>query len=519
MFIEMNTDSPDPEETWLYQFITEAMNINIEVTKLVGDNKSEKLSLAFASGELPDIIIGGGFSVSDLYKYGTVEGQLIDLAPYINETNMPNLTAMYEKNPDLKIPVTDAEGHVWSLGHIGDSDNNQQVMRAFINYDWLEECNLEVPATLDEFTNMLRTFKEMDDNIIPLGGSWSANNPGGYILNAFGYITNDPEGLDISLRNGEVVLPVADREAYGEYLKYMNMLYTEGLIHPDFFTMDGNTTNAIMTEGRNGWFRQAPFVYVEDYGAWWGAQPLTSEWNDTAQWPINPGAVRYGSVMITSACEDPELAAAFIDYFYKPADHFMESTAFMATAGPNLEYHSDYLYGVGGYKLESEGSHTRIFLDMEANSDKWPNANSYLFQTVRLWNVKVMGTSLTTDLGSDFEGIRPGVAELMAEYDVASDARHAFTSGQFQFETALSETVCKYITTEVFPSAVYFDGETQERMNNIQVVIEDYAVNETAKFITGARSLDELDEYFDEIERLGAKEYVQTYAEYYESIQ
>jgi len=51
----------------------------------------------------------------------------------------------------------------------------------------------------------------------------------------------------------------------------------------------------------------------------------------------------------------------------------------------------------------------------------------------------------------------------------------------------------------------------------LRVLINDYAEAETAKFITGKRSLDEIDDYFDEIEKLGATEYVQYYKDYYEA--
>ena len=53
----------------------------------------------------------------------------------------------------------------------------------------------------------------------------------------------------------------------------------------------------------------------------------------------------------------------------------------------------------------------------------------------------------------------------------------------------------------------------------MKTAIDEYASQETAKFITGARPLEDLDSYFDEIERLGAAEYVQVYQEYYDAIQ
>lgn len=83
----------------------------------------------------------------------------------------------------------------------------------------------------------------------------------------------------------------------------------------------------------------------------------------------------------------------------------------------------------------------------------------------------------------------------------------------------LDRTLSPYRTTEVFPGAVYLDGDTTERLAGMKTAIDEYASQETAKFITGARPLEDLDSYFDEIERLGAAEYVQVYQEYYDAIQ
>ena len=46
-------------------------------------------------------------------------------------------------------------------------------------------------------------------------------------------------------------------------------------------------------------------------------------------------------------------------------------------------------------------------------------------------------------------------------------------------------------------------------------VINEYANTEFAKFVTGKRSLSELDAYFDELDRLGAQELIGIYSEYY----
>lgn len=511
----MDVESPAPEETWMYEFIQNAMNIKLEVTKCLPDNRVEIMSLAFASDDLPDVIIGGQFSAGDLVKYGVEEGQLIDLAPYINADIMPNLTALYEYNPSWRLPVTDAEGHVWSLGYISDPAGNQMMARMFVNYDLLEAENLEVPTTLDELTNVLRTLKNNHPDMYPLGGSYKNYSPMMYLLNAFGYVTNNSTGLDVGLRNGKVVLPVADREAYGEFLTYMNMLYTEGLIHPDFFTMENTAADAVMSEGKNAFYGQAPFVFLDTFGEWWGALPLTSEYNDTAMWPINTGTINKGNFVVTKECEDPELALAFADWFYATAEGTATSHFAFGNVGVNAEEWPEYLYNTGGWYWNDAGEKSAY--DVDNNPDLYNGFNDYVYKKIKLWQYAVFGCELTPDMSHNYEDDRPTADAILANYENPADARGEFESGQIHFEIAMRETLCKYRNDEVYPGTVYFDTETQLKVNDLLVVLTDYATTETAKFITGARPLEELDAYFDEIERLGATEYVQIYADYYES--
>ena len=66
LYVEQTAEYGDFKESWMYKYITEVMNINLEVTVFTPDNKGDVLSLAFASNELPDIIIGSGFSTTEL---------------------------------------------------------------------------------------------------------------------------------------------------------------------------------------------------------------------------------------------------------------------------------------------------------------------------------------------------------------------------------------------------------------------------------------------------------------------
>ncbi|MBQ8189265.1 MAG: extracellular solute-binding protein [Lachnospiraceae bacterium] len=501
----------DPEQTWSYLFAENGMNIDLEVLAMNSDNRNELLTTAFASGDLPDIIVGSGFSTAQLVKYGALEEQLLDLTPYLNETFMPNLTALCEETSLYKDLITDQDGHVWSVPLIGVSETPDGLNRMYLNYDWLEEVNMEVPRTTDEFLEVMRAFKAVDESRYPVGGSYSYFTPTIYLLNAFGYVGNGAI-TDICLRNGEIVMPAADREAYGAFLEYCNTLYEEGLIHPDFFTMDSDTMSAQITGEKAGFFAEAIHLYQDEEAArgWWGAYPLTSEYNDTCQWPIGSRNISPGGAIVTSACEEPELAAVFLDWFFN-ADNYM-----IWSNMPLADEYPEYLFGYQGHVINEEGNGTlRPDFDYDqAAKDKYGSGWKWACNHVHMWFTRFgLQVNQTTKKQNTLVD-----TSSQAKMNTAEDRHNSDLDYKMMYYWAMEDTLQPNLTKEVPPMYVYFNAETDEHLAELKVAIEEYATIEMAKFVTGERSLDELDDYFDTIDELGAAEYVQIYADYYASM-
>lgn len=515
--VQMYNDSGAPEDQWFYKFVEKEMNIHLEITKFTASNTNEYMSLLLADGDLPDIIIGGGFGTSALVSHGE-EGLFADLAPYITPELTPNLYKLYNEKPEYRDIVSDSEGRIWSLGFVTDPSNRGALSRAFINYDWLDEAGLTVPATLDEFIDMLREFKKRGDDIIPMGGSYVSNNPGLIILNALGYITEDATGLGIALRNGEPVLPVADREAYGEFLKVMNTLYTEGLISPDFYTMDASAASALLSSGRVGYMTTAPFVVTANFGSWWGAMPLTSDYNQTRQWPSGMSVMKPGSVVFSAESENLELALAFIDWFY-------EETALnynLSENGPSVNQ-TEYIYDdkVTGFDINKE-TFQPFWPDYENNKGSYSSKNDFLGKEVYLWGYRIVGRGTGT-LGENKDALQYGYKpeEIYDPYpDVSAEGvqgelrKQTANDGEMNFRAAMEDTMVPYVAKEM-PLTIYYDEATAEKVDALVVLVREYAIQETAKFVTGRRSLDEIDAYFDEIEKLGAVQILDFTRQYY----
>ena len=80
------------------------------------------------------------------------------------------------------------------------------------------------------------------------------------------------------------------------------------------------------------------------------------------------------------------------------------------------------------------------------------------------------------------------------------------------WRTIQSNALVNNLTTIRLPN-VYLTAEQNQRVADLYTVINDHVTAETAKFIVGTRSLDELDAYFAELKKLGIEEYIQIYRE------
>ena len=527
------------KDRFVYKFITEQMNINVDLMAVPSSAWGEKLPLILADYEnLPDIIIQGGFKVADLLRYGGQEGTFLDLAPYINEQYMPNLASIFADYPALKANWTDNDGHIWSFGKISAFTGPDDQQWHYLNYQWMEDCGLDpmtdMPTTLDEFTDLMRKFKEVKsaefgEEIYPIGGKFTGwNSVCRYLMVACGFVGYNRDdanpGTEINLRNGEVVLPCADAEGWTGFITTLKTWYDEGLIHPEFFTGEASAIDALSTEGKVGFTTVVPFVWQGNDGCinWWGAPDLTSEWCDEPAICDNSITLSVGNVVVTTGCDELELALAFIDFMYNRADSLSGLNAYLLGAGPYegtewAEIYPDYVM----VKPNGNYSHTWLHPDYKGYTD---NSNM-LANLVILWSQYSWGNCGPEDENGMVNSGSPTRTQWCQEYlgkGVESAALRDLPEFMNDFGNHYQYIPCHAffgdnIAEEQFPSIVYLDAETQENADDLLLAIREFAYTETAKFIVGDRPIEELPDYFDEINALGASEYVKIYADYYES--
>ena len=130
--IIVTTDfSEDPNSRYFWKLMEEVFNLKCKVTQVT--NKDEYVTLSFAANDLPDILIGVELTTTQLVNYGMLEGQLLNIEPYLSKELTPRLCDLYEKYPEIKLSDKElcAEANKWELSHGGISGRTAQQ---FIDY-------------------------------------------------------------------------------------------------------------------------------------------------------------------------------------------------------------------------------------------------------------------------------------------------------------------------------------------------------------------------------------------------
>ncbi|MGN0314933.1 MAG: DUF3502 domain-containing protein [Fusicatenibacter sp.] len=314
---------------WL-QEIEDKAGVEIEWEQIYTDWDTTK-STRFAAGDIPDLL----FNATVDSDYTTYNGLFMDLTDLI-EKNAPNIQEMFDEVPDTKVLATTKEGKIYGVPKFqGKWPETNTTM--FINKTWLDNLGLEVPTTFTELESVLEAFKEQDANG---NGDTTDEIPfdfNGWFSGAYSPV-NLLGGLGIQLTNwgtdgyfaedGQIKNYAVD-ERYKAFMKYMNGLYSKGLINENAITndysqfqslsrgdADGNATVGVTF----GWEETDKFgqdlasQYVSFGPLTWDVDGNTYD----TRWTYDYSGLNMSSnrVAMSAKCSDPDAAMRFIDQFY-----------------------------------------------------------------------------------------------------------------------------------------------------------------------------------------------------------
>ena len=317
---EVTAHAKDLSQTAFGKAWQEATGISFEVMNMADD---QAFNLMFSSGELPDIIYTRFASYPGGPQGAIADGIIEPLNDYMDCA--PNLKAVLDGNESYQRDTITNNGDIIGFPWIRDDSQAGalSVMGLAVRQDWLDDLGLKVPTTADEFYQVLKAFKEEKGAEYPL----TAYSPWHFrTLLSEGMITS-PFGLvkaDFYQKDGKVHFGYAEQE-YKDALTWLNKMYNEGLIDPNFASIDGATFDANMTSGVSGMgvisantanrLTTAMADSDPEYDLV-GIAPLRTadgkiSMSSQYSYPIDG----YYAV-ITPNCKNKEAAAMFLDYGY-----------------------------------------------------------------------------------------------------------------------------------------------------------------------------------------------------------
>ena len=190
---------------------------------------------------------------------------------------MPNFKRYLELNPTIKASLTAEDGHIYYVPQTVHTANYQPCI--MYNLEWLDKLGLKVPTTLDQFIEVLRAFKKTDMN----GNKIADEVPLSITADFLPYMFGPAFGLELvngfyADENGVVHYSYCEDENYKAYLKFLNQLYTEGLLETDFSSLTRDNIVQRCKNNQTGvifdfsW--QMSSLYSAQYSEYDGSKPI-----------------------------------------------------------------------------------------------------------------------------------------------------------------------------------------------------------------------------------------------------
>lgn len=278
--------------------------------------------------DLPDMAYVGSIKDVDVLDMADT-GVILPMNEILARTKGPAYNYFYGGEGDLaRNTISREDGSFYWLPRIQINMLNGEPkgtsMGVCIRLDWLNKLNLEVPKSLDEFTNALRAFQENDmngngikDEVAALDTSRFSNG----INYWFGMVS---DYVAVNVTDGTVESPWYSPVAK-DYFAYVNSLVNEGLLYSDVIGSD-SYTDQMQNENkvsalyyypvgsyveipiRAAGYKDAYYIGIEPFDAVEGVHAFYSE--------ETPYLVYYKYAVTSAASDKLDVMAKLFDTIY-----------------------------------------------------------------------------------------------------------------------------------------------------------------------------------------------------------
>lgn len=465
------------QKAWLKEMETKmGMKLNIKFNYIPAGEYDEKAKLMISSNDLTDVFVTPFLADT---KPLAKQGMLLELSQY--SKLMPNYLNYVNKATDGKIKAYNEEGKMFVLyqgalprfpADMGMLPNNMSSYR----YDLFQKDKIKIPETLDEVYAVAKQLKQLYPDKYPINTRFQG-------LNSVFYANHTAN--EIYWNGKEYVNGIQD-DAYKQSLLFLNKLYSEKLLDPEYLLETNDTIKKKALNGSN-------FMWLNEWFTSPGA--YTHEAKDgkvfaVTLFPDNPSAGKswqsvqdvnnydlstWGAFVIKAQTKEPENLVKFCDLQYS------DDVTRLVT------------WGIEGttYNIGSDGKPT--FVDsIKKSADPWAEGDKY-------------GMRAATKS-------RPGLqmaADSSAYVDLAPND-YVILNGQYKEVPLEKSDLLKipfpkndYMPPWINGPQLQFTDAENQQISTVMTSINTYRDEMQSKFIKGTESFNNWDKFQTKLKGMG----------------
>lgn len=300
--------------------IEEATGVTMKFIECSDSAAYEQFNLTIASGDFPDLM------AMDYYSGGVTAAYedevIIDLTDLAKE-HMPNYMTLVDTMDDytLKSIYTDDNRilRIWTLA-------SNVVSEQGLSYraDWAQEFGMEAPVTVDDMFDYLTAVKNQYGCTYPIFIDNSGVLEG--FTGAYGTTGINLGMTDLGMMmDGDTVVSSLTDDHFRSYLEGFHKFYAAGLIKDDFYSesygpdyINSYVSNdqCAVTSIRGDKFTTMTDAAISEGFRFEAMAPLVENQGDTYEFLMRTSYTGNGNMSITTGCDNPEMAAKFLNWFY-----------------------------------------------------------------------------------------------------------------------------------------------------------------------------------------------------------
>ena len=305
-------------------YMNKKLNVTLKLTNLASADFNNKITVRFAAGEGPDIVVTDRDVADSLFRQGqTVDA--LEVLPYMPQM-MDYVTKDYKNwatqdGKMIGIPRYQTFPPSWGY---------------YIRQDWLKELNMSMPTTEDELFAYAKAVTEQDPNKNGKADTWFMGGAGDG--QSFGMMESlrtmyGPSGWHVD-DNDTISHPMLNGSSK-QYLQFLKKLNDNKLLSPDWYTIGWAPFAAYTMNDQIGMVNYPGLnLLAEQYAAkkndiatldfWAPTQPFKSNEGKGGKYEANdsPGALL---VISKKAAKDPgklKRIAHFLDTVIYPNENY-----------------------------------------------------------------------------------------------------------------------------------------------------------------------------------------------------